>query len=260
MALTFELDIDINRLAKHLGKCRFVQKLMSGSRTDTHTGQIALPGPLNRSVGEYERISEVSCSAAAGRVCGVAGKFGNMLDGKAGKDLTADSERGDSDSDSDVEKGGGARQTLLHQKKKEEDELCISYSVTKPCCMQTMDRSYGYIPIDGTKPCLYTVAMFEDFRKRHLHSNILSRIYEDLVTHFTLSVCIVDLSIRSSVSSKRPQSRRTDHLAILWPTVNILTGCYLFAVSNSGLVFYTKRVSTTPSQPRPLPSPTPFGS
>jgi len=36
--------------------------------------------------------------------------------------------------------------------------------------------------------------------------------------------------------------------------------CYLFTVLNSGLLFYTKRVSitpTTPSQPRPLPSATP---
>jgi len=36
------------------------------------------------------------------------------------------------------------------------------------------------------------------------------------------------------------------------------TGCYLHVctVSNSGLLCVTKRVSTTPSQPRPLPSPT----
>jgi len=35
--------------------------------------------------------------------------------------------------------------------------------------------------------------------------------------------------------------------------------CYLFTVLNSGLLFYTKRVSTTPATPsklRPLPSPT----
>jgi len=32
--------------------------------------------------------------------------------------------------------------------------------------------------------------------------------------------------------------------------------CYLFTVLNSGLLFYTKRVSSTPSQPRPLPLPT----
>jgi len=34
------------------------------------------------------------------------------------------------------------------------------------------------------------------------------------------------------------------------------TNCYIFTVSNSALLFYTKHVSTTPSQPRPLPSPT----
>jgi len=32
----------------------------------------------------------------------------------------------------------------------------------------------------------------------------------------------------------------------------------LFTVSNSDLFFYTKLVSTTPSHPRPLPSPTPL--
>jgi len=36
--------------------------------------------------------------------------------------------------------------------------------------------------------------------------------------------------------------------------------CYLFTVLNSGLLFYTKRVSTTPSRSRPFPLPTPLWS
>jgi len=102
-----------------------------------------------------------------------------MLDAKAGKDFVADSDDSDSDDDSDAR--GGPGKGMLQQKKKEESEICCSNSVTEPRCMQTMNRRYGYIPITNTKPCLYTVCMFEDFRKRLFHSNILSRISEDLV-------------------------------------------------------------------------------
>jgi len=49
-----------------------------------------------------------------------------------------------------------------------------------------------------------------------------------------------------------PQSRRTDHFSIIVADRQFSTGCYLFTVSNAGLLFYTKRLSTTPSQPRPL--------
>ena len=116
----------------------------------------------------------------------MSGKFGNTLDAKPTKDSWAEMES--SDSDLDVETGGsGPGKNLLHQRKKEEAEICINYSVTKPCCMELMDRSCGYIPIDGTKPCLFTVAMFEDFRKRHFHSNILRRVYDDLVPRAYLS-------------------------------------------------------------------------
>jgi len=113
----------------------------------------------------------------------LSGKFGNTLDAKASKDLMADFDAdSDTDSDTDMEAGGGGRQRgLLAQKKKEECAYCINHSVTEPCVMQTMDRGYGFIPITGTKPCIYTVGMFEDFRKRHFHSNILNRINDDLV-------------------------------------------------------------------------------
>ena len=59
---------------------------------------------------------------------------------------------------------------------------------------------------------------------------------------------------------ERPQPRCTDHFSNTVADREFSTGCYLFTVSNSGLLLYTKRVSTTPSQPRPLPSPTPFGN
>jgi len=52
-----------------------------------------------------------------------------------------------------------------------------------------------------------------------------------------------------------PQSRRTNHFCNILADREFSTGCYLFTVSNSCLFFYTKRVSITPSQPRP-PSPT----
>jgi len=136
----------------------------------------------------------------------VTGKFGNKLDAKAGKELVADSDSDDSGSDSDA--GEGPRKGLMQQKKREEAGICCSHSVTEPCCMQTIDRRYGFIPIDSTKPCLYTVCMFEDFRKRHFHANILNRVNEDLVislaldhclslesTHWFISVSIVLLSL-----------------------------------------------------------------
>jgi len=116
-------------------------------------------------------------------VGGLTGKYGNTLDAKASKDIMADTSDGDSGSDSDAEAGGGLRKSILSQKKKEEAAVCINHSVTEPCSLQTMDHHrYGYIPITGTKPCIYTVAMFEDFRKRLFHSNILSRINDDLVS------------------------------------------------------------------------------
>ena len=116
----------------------------------------------------------------------LTGKFGNTLDAKASKDLVADLDGSDTDSESDAEssgrqRGGGGGGGLLAQKKKEESSVCISHSVTEPCVMQTMDRGYGFIPISGNKPCIYTVGLFEDFRKRHFHANILNRINDDLV-------------------------------------------------------------------------------
>jgi len=130
----------------------------------------------------------------------VTGKFGNMLDAKASKDIMDESEDSDSNSDEEATGGGVARKGLLSKKKKEEAAICVNHSVTEPRVMRTMDRSYGYLPIDGTKPCLYTVAMVEDFRKRHLHSNILNRISDDLVgLVFTL--------ITSSCNSVRSVSR-----------------------------------------------------
>ena len=114
-------------------------------------------------------------------VGGVTGKFGNTLDAKASKDVVADSDSGDSGSDSDAEAGEGARKSLMQRKKREEAEICRSYSVTEPLCMKRMNRSYGYISISNSKPCLYVISMFEDFRKRHFHCNILNRIYNDLV-------------------------------------------------------------------------------
>ena len=118
-----------------------------------------------------------------------AGKFGNKLDAKAGKDLVADSDDDESGSDSDA--GDGPRKGLMQQKKREEAGVCCNHSVTEPCCMQSIDRRYGFVPINSTKPCLYTVCMFEDFRKRHFHSNILNRINEDLVTIITSLLLLI---------------------------------------------------------------------
>jgi len=37
-----------------------------------------------------------------------------------------------------------------------------------------------------------------------------------------------------------PQSRRTDHFSSIVADREFSTGCYLYTVSNSGLLFYTK--------------------
>jgi len=47
--LAFELDLDNVKINPHASKVtgHFIQKLLSRGHTDTHTGPIALPGPLN---------------------------------------------------------------------------------------------------------------------------------------------------------------------------------------------------------------------
>jgi len=52
---------------------------------------------------------------------------------------------------------------------------------------------------------------------------------------------------RTSIELERPQLRRTDQFSNIVADREFSTGCYLFTVSNSGLLFYTKHVSTTPS-------------
>jgi len=51
-----------------------------------------------------------------------------------------------------------------------------------------------------------------------------------------------------------PSRGRSDHFSNIIADREFSSGCYLFTVSNWGLISVTKRVSTTPSQPRPLPS------
>jgi len=65
------------------------------------------------------------------------------------------------------------------------------------------------------------------------------------------------LHLTTQSKLERPQLKlHPSTLAIFQPTEKLYSCCYLFTVLNSGLLFYTKRVSTMPSQPRPLPSPT----
>jgi len=49
-----------------------------------------------------------------------------------------------------------------------------------------------------------------------------------------------------SILLECPQLRRTDHFSNIVAVLEFSSGCYVFTVSNSGLLFYTKHVSTTP--------------
>jgi len=44
-----------------------------------------------------------------------------------------------------------------------------------------MDKSYGYLPLNEEKPCMYVVSLFEDYSKRLYSTNLLSRLTEKLV-------------------------------------------------------------------------------
>jgi len=57
-------------------------------------------------------------------------------------------------------------------------------------------------------------------------------------------------NVRKCCCEIRPQSKRTDHFSNIVADHEFSTGCYLFTVSNSGLLFYTKRVDhTQPAMP-----------
>jgi len=122
-----------------------------------------------------------------------AGKFGNTLDAKAGYNVFEDSS--DDSSDEETTEAEDKQKAALLKKKKEEREICINHSTTEPRCMLPLDQNYGYMPITPEKTCLFTVGLFEDFRKRLFHSNILTRMYESLVsissaTTFTNAKCL----------------------------------------------------------------------
>ena len=103
-----------------------------------------------------------------------SGKYGNLLDEKGAKSLF-----GIGDDDEDDEYGPAAKELL---RKREEEESLPCHSMTSPRQMMMVERHYGYLPYNEEKPCLYVVGLFEDFRKRLLHSNLLSRIAETLVS------------------------------------------------------------------------------
>jgi len=64
-------------------------------------------------------------------------------------------------------------------------------------------------------------------------------------------------NIQIIIYTRKARSRvRSDHFSNIVADREFSTGCYLFTVSNSGLLSVTRCVLTTPSQPRPLQSPT----
>ena len=112
----------------------------------------------------------------------MVGKFGNTLDAKAGRNILEDSD--DDESDDDDGEAPDKQKTKLLKKKQEEEAVCINNSVTEPQCMRPLDHNYGYLPINEKKYCLYTIGLFEDFRKRLYHTNVLMKMSEALVTIF----------------------------------------------------------------------------
>ena len=69
---------------------------------------------------------------------------------------------------------------LQHRQKELEACLpCRSYSPSNLVVM--MDKYNGFVPIDEVKPCLYCVAMLDDFRKRSFNCNLLENIVTKLV-------------------------------------------------------------------------------
>lgn len=102
------------------------------------------------------------------------------MDGRGARKLFKASDK--SDDDDDDEDDGGQRRGLLRQRKEEEADLPC-HSTTQPMMMHMMiDKTYGYLPINRDKPCLYVVGNFEDFRKRLLHSNLIGSIADKLVS------------------------------------------------------------------------------
>lgn len=105
--------------------------------------------------------------------CGLAG---NNLDGQPEKSVVTSDNDDDEDDDEDM-----SEDAVLLRRRKEEEATLPCLSTTPPQIPQTDDRKYYYLPLGGTKPCLYVCAKFEDLRKRLYHQNIIYRIIYTLV-------------------------------------------------------------------------------
>jgi len=75
------------------------------------------------------------------------------------------------------------------------------------------------------------------------------------VTYLSLSQTLY-INIHQLLLERHQLKLHPSTLAIYQPTEKLYSCCYLFTVFNSGLLFYIKHASTTPSQQRQLPSPT----
>ena len=73
------------------------------------------------------------------------------------------------------------------KKRKLDEDFLPSRSATAPRTMKMMERQWGYLVIDDEKPCMFTVAKFEDMTKRLVHSNLISRMADHLVIMTTTS-------------------------------------------------------------------------
>ena len=83
-------------------------------------------------------------------------------------------------SDTDSEDEDEESALITKQKKAEPPLPCKSSS--DPTIPKTDDGMNYYIPMGKDKPCMYVSARFEDLRKRLYHSNLLSRMVEQLVS------------------------------------------------------------------------------
>lgn len=104
------------------------------------------------------------------------GKYGNTLDAKGGTKLVEKDDEEDSDDEN-------LSSRLLKERKEEEDRL-FKHSSTEPRLPSSHDKNYYHMPWAEEKPCLFVGTLFEDERKRLLHSNMIQGISDKLVGYF----------------------------------------------------------------------------
>src|SRR6218665_3346834 len=94
---------------------------------------------------------------------------------------------GDSSYDTRTKRDGDEDLDVDGKKRKWDEDFLPSRSATAPRTMKMMERQWGYLVIDDEKPCMFTVAKFEDMTKRLVHNNLISHITDHFVIITTTS-------------------------------------------------------------------------